>query len=126
MKLYLRNLEFGSKLILLSAVLAMLSLFFNWVHFFTIIENGFKQGAYILLLVYLYPILKILLHKEMKKKYGYINAIIGILLGLSYISMRIIDNDGMNYKAYGYGPFIFLIACGLLAYGVSKYTYKEA
>lgn len=125
MRSFLQQFELGGKLILLSALCAVLSLFFNWVQFFTIIANGFKQGAYVLLLVYVYPVAKILLHKKLKKKFGYIYAVIGILLSLSYISMQIIETEGIFYKAYGYGPLIFMLSCVLLAIGIWKYNDKE-
>ncbi len=125
MKSFFQKYEIGGKLILLSALFAFLSFFFNWLQFYTMVGNGFKQGAYILLIVFIYPVAIILLQKQIKKRIAYLNAVIGILLGISYISMYIVDDEGVLYKAYGYGPIIFILSCGMLAIGIWKYRVKD-
>lgn len=124
MRAFLQQFDLSGKIILLSAVIAVLSLFFTWVSIDPV-ANGFKQGAYIMLFVFIYPVLKIVLHKKLNKKFGYFFAILGALLSFSYISMHIIEYEGEVLKVYGYGPLVFMISCLVLTFGIWKYKVKE-
>lgn len=119
------KLTLAEKVIVVSAFIAFVSLLFNWVSLLTIKQNGFQQGAYLLLIIYVYPLVQIYRSKMLNKTYGYLLAIIGILLGLNYIQFNAFSIEGSLYSAAGIGPFIYIFACGMLLFGVWKYKREE-
>lgn len=119
------KLTLPEKLIVVSTFIAIASLLLNWVSLQTIKQNGLQQGTYLFLIIFVYPILKIIRNKIINKTYGYLLAIIGILLGLNYVQMKSYTYEGALYTAAGLGPFIFILACSLMLFGVWRYKREE-
>lgn len=123
MKRYFQQLSIEQKIIYASTALALLSLFFTWVKLFDFKQNGFEQGIYPLLLIFIYPFVQVLRGKQIRKKYGYIHSFFGIVLGLSYLAMRTINEPGIYYIAWGSGPILFIIAS--IGIGIGTWKSKE-
>lgn len=119
------KLTLSEKVIVVSAFIAFISFLFNWVSLVTIKKNGFQEWTFFLLLIYVYPIFQIYKNKVINKTYGYLLAIIGILLALNYIQLNAVPIEGELYSATGLGPFIFIFACAMMLYGVWKYKREE-
>ena len=115
-----RKWDWGSRMIIVAAIAAVLSLFFKWVEISMIAENGFGQGAYWFILLFLYPVLAVIREKRMNKLLGCSMAAAGIVLGLIYIFSKTADILGMTIHAAASGPYLFLAACGLLILGIYK------
>ncbi|WP_245640052.1 hypothetical protein [Paenibacillus dakarensis] len=112
--------DMGSKMIFIASCAAFISFFFKWVDVGFLSQNGFSQGAVFFILVFLYPFLMVVREKRMNKKLGYVMAILGVILGIVYISSKTVDFVGSTINMASGGPYLFMAACGLLALGVYK------
>ncbi|MFD2672691.1 hypothetical protein [Marinicrinis sediminis] len=112
-----KKLDMGGKLILGSAVVAILSLFFAWAEFIISVD-GFQQDAYLFLIVFIYPVVAVVRNKPLNKVIGYVCAAAGVLLGLWYINSKA---TVMGESIAASGPYVFIIASALLAFGVWKH-----
>lgn len=112
--------DLGGKIIIGSTILALLSFFFKWVDIGLIAQNGFSQGIFFFIIVFIYPALMVLLNKPVSKIAGYVCAVLGIVLGILYISRKTADLFGTSFNAASTGPYVFIIASVLLAVGVWK------
>lgn len=110
----------GEKVILGSAALAFISFFFNWVDVGILSANGFSQGGVLFIVVFIYPVLMVLMNKHLNKIGGYICAAIGVGLGIFYIASKSGSIFGTSFNAAASGPYVFIVACVLLAFGVFK------
>ncbi|WEK54724.1 MAG: hypothetical protein P0Y55_01195 [Candidatus Cohnella colombiensis] len=124
MKFNFNSWNLGGKSIFISACLAIVSLFFNWVEFSFISQNGIEQDAYLFLAVFIYPVLVLLQEKPLNQIIGYICAVIGVICGIAYINAKSTTLFGTTINASGTGPYIFIVACILLAFGTYKYARK--
>ncbi|WP_256762064.1 hypothetical protein [Cohnella sp. WQ 127256] len=120
MKIDFKQWDIGGKTIFLSTCLAILSLFFKWVSFAFFSENGFGQGGIIFLILFIYPVIKLLQDKPLNKMVGYICAGLGVICGIWYISSKTTDFLGTTINAASTGPYVFIAACVLLAFGIFK------
>lgn len=110
-------MNLGQLFIIGSALVAVFSLFLSWSKW-QIAKNGFESQAYLFLIIFIYPIVMVVRNKIPKKKYGYLLALLGALFGITYMLMNTIPIEGVAVKAYGYGPYIFMISCLILGYGI--------
>lgn len=83
-------------------------------------QNGFSQGVVFFILLFVYPCVTVIREKRMNKKLGYVMAILGVVLGMSYIFSKTVDFLGSTINVASGGPYLFMAACGLLALGVRK------
>lgn len=124
MKFNFKGWNLGGKIIFISACLAFISYFFKWVNFGIFSQNGFQQQTYFLFLLFLYPLLMLLKEKNINLLAGYTCSILGVLLGMIYVFSKSGEFAGVRFNAAGLGPYLFIIACGLLAYGINKYAFE--
>ncbi|NLC66855.1 MAG: hypothetical protein GX752_08010 [Clostridium sp.] len=115
------KLSIGGKLIIISVFIAIISLPFNWVNLEGMSIAGYSQRAYIVLLLFLYPLYIVISNKEMDNFIAYIFAIFANVVGMAYI--RIISTTFLEteFISYGLGIYIYLASTFLLLFGVFKY-----
>lgn len=113
--------DIGGKSVFIAACLAIVSLFFKWVDLGFYSENGFEQQAFLFLLCFVYPVIRLLQGKSMNRIGGYISAIAGIVCGIAYINWKSDELFGVQIQAAGTGPYVFIVASVILGFGVYKY-----
>lgn len=121
MKINFASWDLGGKTIFIASCAAVISLFFNWVEIGFLSENGFGQEAYLFLICFLYPFIRLLQNKPLNKLGGYVCAAAGIICGIAYINWKSVDFFGTTVNAAGSGPYVFIVASVLLAFGVFKH-----
>lgn len=112
-----KNLNLGEKLILISACIAIISLFMPWTSLFGLSQSGFQQQGYIVLVAFLYPTLTILMGKHINKILGIVSGGIGIIIMIFYISSKQADLFGASIDVTGTGAYLCIAATILLAIG---------
>ena len=88
----------------------------KWVDIGFASANGFSQGAFLFLGLFIYPIWKLFKMKPINGYGGIGSAAVGVLIAIGYISE-------LGFF-FGAGPVFFMLACGALGFGV--YKYQEA
>lgn len=121
MKFNFSNWDLGGKIIFISTCLAFLSFFFKWVDIGFVSQTGFGQDTFWFILLFIYPVVKVLQEKPVNKVAGYICAAVGVLFGIMYISWKSVDLFGTTINAASTGVYVFIVACVLLAFGTYKY-----
>ena len=95
---------------LAGAVLAILSLFMTWVDVGIVTSNGFQQQGYLLIALFVYPIVQII----RKQEYNKIGAIaplgLGLIFMIYFISTKNTTVYGIKVHCAKSGMYIMLIA----------------
>ncbi len=125
MAIKFKEWNLGGKLIFISTVIAILSLFMNWVDAGIVRVSGFQQQGYLFLILYIYPVYKLLKDAELSKVLGLLCSILAVISGIAYLSSKSIDLFGTTVNAGGTGIYIFIIASVILTIGVVKYKAIE-
>ena len=78
MKISWNDWDVGTKIIFIASCAAVISMVMPWVDIGIASSNGIMQGGFLLLILYIYPVMKILKNEKMSKK---------ISLGMSVVSV---------------------------------------
>ena len=122
-----KNTSLGEKLVLISACIAILSLFMPWASLFGLSQNGFQQQGYILLIAFLYPVITILTGKQINYITGIISGVVGVIFMFIYMNSKHADLLGTSINATGTGAYIGLVATVILIVGsfMCKMSHAE-
>lgn len=121
MKIDWSNWNIGGKIIFVSSCVAALSFLLPWVDIGLASRNGITQGAVLLGLLYVYPMLKLLKNQDMKKWLGILFGALSVLFTIIYISSKTLDVFGKTMNASSFGAHLFLITSVILIIGITKY-----
>ena len=121
MKIDWSNWNTGGKIIFVSSCAAAASFLLPWVDIGFTSRNGITQGAVLLGLLYVYPILKLLNNQDMKKWLGITFGVLSVIFTIVYISSKTIDLFGRTVNVASFGSHLFLITSVILIVGVVKY-----
>lgn len=121
MNIKFKEWNFGGKLIFISTILAIISLFMNWVDAGILRISGFQQQGYLLLVFYIYPVYKLLKGTKLNKVLGLICSVLAVISSIAFLSSKSVDFFGTNVNAGGAGLYLFIIASILLTIGTVKY-----
>tara|TARA_B100000035_G_C20699216_1_gene421889 strand:+ start:178 stop:570 length:393 start_codon:yes stop_codon:yes gene_type:complete len=113
--------NFGRKLMFISSVLALFSLFLPWIDIGIASRNGFSTLGFILLIFYIYPIMNLLKDKEIIKIRGYISSILAVIAGIGWVMSNQATFMGKSINTSGSGLVIFIISSIILVIAVWKY-----
>lgn len=119
------NWGFGGKTIFSAFCVAVLSMFVAWVDIGFTSRNGISQGTVLLLILWVYPVLKPLKNQKMSKTLGFLCAITSFLMTTMYISSKSLNLMGREVNVASTGAILFLIASLALMVGVLKYKPTE-
>lgn len=122
MKINFSQWNLGGKMIFIATCLAIVSLFMNWVDFGILSASGFQQDGYLFLVLYIYPVYKLLKEKPMKKVAGLISSILAVVTGIMFMLSKSVDMFGTTVNGAGTGLYLFIIASIMLTVGVIKYN----
>ncbi|ANA80671.1 hypothetical protein PVOR_05153 [Paenibacillus vortex V453] len=123
MKFRFKLWDLGSKLIFIATCLALASFFFKWLDIGVAAENGFLQGGAFFIVCFIYPFLKVVREKKMNKIIAYAFALAAIILTMMYVSSKTVDFFGQTIRGAAAGPYLFMVSCGLLSFGIFKRKY---
>lgn len=111
----------GGKVIFVSACVGVMAMFVDWVDVGIASANGFSQGAFLLIGIFIYPVLVVFRRKPMHPLGGLLCGAAGIVCAVSYILSKNIEVFDRSVNAAAGGPYIFLLSCAALIVGVTKY-----
>ena len=100
------NSELPDKLIVGSTLIALLSLFTPWVNIGIVSLNGFQQQGYILIPLFIYPVLKILKSEKMSFLPALASGVIMLLITIYFISTKSINVYGESINVSGWGLWL--------------------
>ena len=122
------NSELPDKLIVGSTLIALLSLFTPWVNMGIVSLNGFQQQGYILIPLFIYPVLKILKSEKMSFLPALASGVIMLLITIYFISTKSINVYGESINVSGWGLWLFLLTSIAFTLGIyleEKGGFKE-
>ncbi|MEK3732310.1 MULTISPECIES: hypothetical protein [Paenibacillus] len=120
MKLRFNEWDLGGKFIFIASGIALISLFFNWLDIGIATENGFAQGGVFFFLCFIYPLVQVLRDKPLNKLVGYILALLAVIFTAMFVNSKTVDFFGETVRGAGAGPYLFMVACGLLTFGIFR------
>jgi hypothetical protein len=115
----------GERVIMGSGAAALFSFFLPWVDI-GISRNGFSQGTFLLFGLYIYPLQRVLVSKELSRLVGLMLAIICVISGFWYVSEKVIELFDETISASSTGAHLFIAASFALAVGVWIRTNEQA
>ncbi|OSA92135.1 UNVERIFIED_ORG: hypothetical protein B2H95_05685 [Clostridium botulinum] len=118
------NLLSGKKLILIGAIVSVVSLFLPWVNAGILSVNGFQQEGYLMLLVFIYPIIKVLKNKTVNMKGGLASLILGLIFMLSFIKTKDTEFFGASVNLSAFGMYVMIVGLIISIVGVIKDNKK--
>lgn len=115
----------GGKLIAISSIVAIISLFMSWVDLGILRASGFQQQGYIFLVFYIYPVFTLLKEKPINKIGGIISSLLAVILTFMFMLSKSVDVFGETVNGAGVGIYLFILASIGLVIGVVKYEAEE-
>ncbi|GAA0327295.1 hypothetical protein GCM10008967_17250 [Bacillus carboniphilus] len=114
-----KSASLGAKLIVVSTIAAIISLFLPWVDlglFGT--ASGFQQEGYLLLIPFIYPVYRVLKGLSLNRVIGLICGVIAIIGSILFLSSKSVDFMGETINGAGSGLYLCVAAAVLLTVGV--------
>jgi GYF domain 2 len=121
MKFDWKNWNVGGKVIFVATCASTISMFMNWVDIGFASQSGLTQGAFLLLVFYIYPALRLFQNKSIQKGWGFACAILSVICAIIYINSKSIEFFGKTINAASTGAWLFLLASVALIVGIFKY-----
>ena len=117
----------GNQIIFVAGCVSVFSMLLSWVDVGIASQNGFSQGAFLLLGFYVYPLMQLFKNKDINKLWGRVCSIGTLICSLVYISSNTITMFDQSVNVSSTGAYIFLLASIAFIVGVEKYsvTNKE-
>lgn len=94
----------------------------RWVDVGIASRNGISQGAILFLALFIYPMWVLLTNRPINFWGGTACGAGGILCALLYIASKEVEIFGVSGNAASGGPYLFLLGCIGLIFGVVKYS----
>ncbi|WP_289137818.1 hypothetical protein [uncultured Brevibacillus sp.] len=120
-----KRLDGGSKIIFIATILAIVSLFFNWIDAGIVALSGFQQQGYLLLILFIYPFMQVIKLKPVNKVIGLVCSILSIISILIFIMSKTVEIFGTTINVASTGMYLYLVASILLLIGVIRHSKKE-
>ena len=112
----------GNKTIFISTCIATFSMFISWVDVGFVSQDGFSQGAFLFLGLYIYPFIRLLKNGNINKIWGRICSIGSLVCTILYINSKTIEVFGSTINAASTGAYLFLFSSIALIVGIEKYA----
>lgn len=113
-----KQLSLGKKIILITTVIALISLFLPWVELGILSASGFQQGGYLFLIAFIYPVYCVLRNTYINKVGGLVCGIVALIASIAYISSKSDEIFGTAINVASSGAYLFLISTIGLIIGV--------
>lgn len=102
--------DLGEKIVIISSIIGVISLFMPWVDMGFAKTSGFQQQGFIFLIFFIYPVYKILKGEKYNKIIGITLGILSIVLSIMYNKSKTVDFFGETANFSGTGMYIFIFA----------------
>lgn len=122
MKVDWANWDSGAKIIFVAACAATLSMFMDWVSIGFASQSGLAQGAFLLLGLWVYPVLMLLKGLPIRRSWGIGLSCASVVLTAIYIGSKSIEVFGKTINAAATGAWLFLLVSMALTVGIAKYA----
>lgn len=116
----MKDWSISRKIILGSIVLMFISLFLPWTKFLFLSVSGFKHSMYIVLIIFIYPLITVFQNENMHKALGYGCGVSAIGICLWFIGRSSGEFLGSFISVAGIGVYMFIAACLLFMFGIYK------
>ena len=111
----------GGQVIFVSTCGAIVSMFMDWVSIGFASQSGLTQGTFLILILWIYPVLKLFKKEIIDKFWGFVCSLSSIALTIAYISSKSIELLGNHLNAAATGAWLFLLLSVSLMIGIIKY-----
>ena len=113
----------GKRIVFISACTAVCSLFLNWVEMGVLSSNGLSQGAFLFLVIFIYPCIALFRNARISAIWGGLCALLGVGGTIAYICSKSGEILGTEVNAAGPGAYLFLLCSVAMGIGaVLDYT----
>jgi len=119
------NTNLGGKVILVSAVIAIISMFLPWVDMVIHYTTGWQEYAFVLLLLYVYPVVQTVRNKSISLVFGSACSIIAAGAAVAFMEYKTIPFEGVDLCFAGQGTYLFFVTSVFFFAGVLKYKPTE-
>lgn len=119
------NINIGGKIILISTVIAVISIFMPWIDTTISTSNGWQQLAFVLLAFYVYPVLQVINNKALSLIWGSASSISAAVAAVAFMEWKTIPFEGVDLCFAGQGTYLFFAVSVFLFVGVLKYKPSE-
>lgn len=119
------NLNIGGKIIIISTLIAIISIFMPWVDTTLSTSSGWQQLAFVLLVFYIYPMFQVITNKPLSLIWGSASSISAAVAAVAFMEWKTIPFEGVDLCFAGQGTYLFFVASVLLFAGVLKYKSTE-
>lgn len=119
------NTNIGGKIIIISTVIALISIFMPWIDMTISTSSGWQQLAFVLLAFYVYPILQVINNKSISLIWGSASSISAAVAAVAFMEWKTIPFEGVDLCFAGQGTYLFFVASVFLFAGVVKYKPSE-
>ena len=122
MKVDWENWNMGAKIIFVAACAAALSMLMDWVRIGFVSQNGLAQGTFLLLGLWVYPVMMVVKGLPIRRSWGMLQSCASVVLTGMYIGSKSIEVFGKTINAASSGAWLFLLVSMALAVGIAKYV----
>jgi hypothetical protein len=121
----LKHLGLGEKIILGSALAALLSLFLPWVAMGILSSSGWNQQGYLFCLLFVYPVIGVFNVKRLNRIAGIICGVLALVISIWYIADKHYEIMGVTGNASASGLYLFAASTIGLIVGALKYKQQH-
>jgi zinc-ribbon domain len=121
----LKHVDLGEKIILGSALVALLSLFLPWVAMGILSSSGWSQQGYLLCLLFVYPVIGVFNVMGLNRVAGIICGVLALVLAIWYIAGKHYEIMGATGNASASGLYLFAASTIGLIVGAVKYKQEH-
>lgn len=105
------SLRLKKNIIYISAIGALLSLFFEWVNFNDIVSiNGFRQGGWLLIIFWIYPLFNYSNETKKVKKISFISSLLSSLGSVYFLIKNSQGSNDLYFTETGVGVYIMFVS----------------
>lgn len=119
------NFNLGGKIIIVSTVIAIISIFMPWIDTTLSTSSGWQQLAFLLLAFYVYPVLQAINNKPLSLIWGSASSIAAAVAAVAFMEWKTIPFEGVDLCFAGQGTYLFVVSSIFLFAGVLKYKPTE-
>lgn len=121
MKFDWENWNFGGRVVFVAGCVAVISMLMDWVDVGIASQSGLSQGAFWLLGLWVYPLLRLFKNRPINRLWGLACATASIVITIIYISSKSVELFDETVNAAATGAWLFLLASVALSIGILKY-----
>lgn len=116
-KTFIDELNLGERITLAGSLIAVFSLFMDWVDIGFLSADGFQQGGYYMLIFIIYPFVKGILRQPIKKWIAVPLSALSVVFMFFFIMDKSTDFFGTSVNLAASGMYVMLLALLAVFFG---------